>query len=61
MAAKVKRYRDAWWVITHAKRKCRKRRFGPTTADKRRAEKAAEEINPRLALGQYGPEQTEHG
>ena len=59
MAAKVQWDRGAWWVITHAHRKRRRRRFGPTAADKRRAERAAEEINHRLALGQYKPEERE--
>ena len=57
MAAKVQWDRSAWWVITHAHRKRRRRRFGPKAADKRRAERAAEEINHRLALGQYEPQE----
>ena len=51
MAAKVKLERGAYWLVVHADGKRTKRRFGPTRADKRRAEKAAEEINHRLALG----------
>ncbi len=53
MAAKVKHERGAYWLVVHAKGKRVKRRFGTTLADKRRAEKAAEEIDHRIALGQY--------
>ena len=47
--------RGAWYLIVHTHRDRTVRRFGPTLIDKRRAEKAAEEINHRLALGQYEP------
>ena len=53
MAAKVKHERGAYWLVVHNNGKRAKRRFGPTLADKRRAEKAAEEIDHRIALGQY--------
>ena len=41
--------------MVHTDGKRTKRRFGPTKADRRRAERAAEEVNHRLALGQYEP------
>ena len=43
MAAKVRWYRDAWWVRTHANGRRTDRRVGPTTAHKTRAEKLAKE------------------
>ena len=52
MSAKVQWYREAWWVITHAKGKKRKKRLGPTQSDKQRAENVAEKINAALVLGQ---------
>ncbi len=45
--------RGAWYLVVHTQRDRAVRRFGPTLADKRRAEKAADEINHRLALGEY--------
>ena len=51
MSAKVKFERGAYWVVVHHAKKRRKRRVGPTKADKKRAEGIAEDINHRLALG----------
>ncbi len=51
MAAKVIWYREAWWVRTRWNNKKKERKIGSTKADKRRAEKIAEQINARLALG----------
>ena len=45
MAAKVRWYRDAWWVILHDQRKKKKKRFGPTKANKRLADETAKQIN----------------
>ena len=56
MSAKVVWYREAWWVRTHYLGKKRDRRIGNTKADKRRAEKIAELINAKLALGEFEPE-----
>ncbi len=55
MAAKVKQDRGAWWVVTHFQGKRRKKRVGSTKADKRKAERIADEINARLAIGVYQP------
>ena len=49
MAAKVKRDRDAWWVVTHYEGKRRKKRVGSTKAKKREAEQIAKKINAALA------------
>ena len=54
MAAKVQWYREAWWMMTHANGKRHRKRFGKATADKRRAEKAADEANHKLALRALG-------
>ena len=61
MGAKVqwRKDRGAWYLIVHSQRDRTVRRFGATLADKRRAEKAADEINHRLALGQYEPSQSQ--
>ena len=56
MSAKVVWYRAAWWVRTHYHGKKRDRRIGTSKADKRRAEKIAEQINAKLALGEFEPE-----
>lgn len=53
MAAKVRWYRDAWWVRTHANGRRTDRRVGPTSAHKTRAEKLAKEINAKLDLGMF--------
>ena len=56
MSAKVVWYRAAWWVRTHYHGRKRDRRIGATKADKRRAEKIAEQINARLVLGEFAPD-----
>jgi integrase len=53
MASKVRYDRGAWWVFTHHQGKRKKKRVGPTKADKRRAEKIAEKINAAIALGSF--------
>ncbi len=55
MAAKVKFDRGAWWVFTHYQRKRKKKRIGPTKANKREAEEIARKINAALALGTFSP------
>ena len=54
MGAKVKFYRGAWWVDIHDRGKRKKKRVGPTTADKRRAADLVKTINARLTLGAFG-------
>ena len=57
MSAKVVWYREAWWIRTHfAGTKKREKKIGPTAVDKRRAERIAEQINARLALGSFHPD-----
>jgi hypothetical protein len=56
MAAKVKWDREAWWVFTHYEGKRKKKRVGPTKADKRDADKIARQINAALALGTFKPD-----
>ena len=51
MAAKVRRLRDAWWVVTHYEGKRKKKRVGTTKRHKREAEEIAKKINAALALG----------
>ncbi len=53
MSAKVKNDRGAWWVITHYQGRRTKKRIGTTKADRRKAQKIADEINARLALGAF--------
>ena len=55
MAAKVQWYRNAWWVMTHARGKRWRKRLGPTKAHKRDAEEIARKINGALALGTFEP------
>ena len=50
MAAKIKWDRGAWWVFTHYDGRRKKKRIGPTKADKRRAERIAEKIDAKLVL-----------
>lgn len=50
MSAKVRKVNGAWWVDTHHAGRRRKKRVGPTAADKREAEKIAKKINAALAL-----------
>jgi hypothetical protein len=54
VSAKVVWYREAWWLRVHANGRKRDRRFGPTKAAKRDAERVAVKVNAALALGQYG-------
>lgn len=56
MSAKVRSIGGAWWVVTHFENKRRKKRIGPTKVDRRKAEKIADQINARLALGQFHPD-----
>ena len=56
MAAKVKWDRGAWWVFTHFKGRRKKKRIGPTKADKRQAEQIARKIDAALALGAFPSE-----
>jgi integrase len=53
MAAKIKWDRGAWWIFTHFDGRRKKKRIGPTKADKRRAEAFARQINEDLARGKY--------
>ncbi len=55
MSAKIINKSGVWWVRTHFAGKKHERRFGPTKADKQRAEKVAEKINAKIALGEYEP------
>ena len=55
MQAKVKWDRGAWWVITHYLGKRKKKRVGPTKANKREAERVAKKVNAALALGAFHP------
>ena len=56
MAAKVKKDRGAWWVITHYEGKRKKNRIGPTKSHKREAEQIAKKINAKIALGEFQPD-----
>ncbi len=56
MAAKVRWMQNAWWVVTHYQGKRKKKRIGPTKADKRRAEEIARKIDGALALGTFVPD-----
>ena len=58
MGAKVRWDRGAWWVVTHHRGKRHKKRLGPTKADKRRAEKAAEQIDAAIVLGVFKQQAT---
>jgi integrase len=53
VAAKVKFDRGAWWVFTHYQGKRKKKRVGPTKANKREADQIAKQINAALALGTF--------
>ncbi len=56
MAAKVKWDRGAWWVVTHYQGKRKRKRVGPTNADKREATNIAKKINASMALGTFAPD-----
>ena len=58
MSAKVRWWKDCWWVSIHHEGKRRMRKLGPTKADQRRAEKIAEQVNAALALHLYRPGET---
>src|SRR5262245_33140721 len=51
MAVKVKQHRGAWWIFIDHKGKRKAKRIGTS---KRAAEIAAEKIQARLMLGQFG-------
>ena len=53
MAAKVKWDRGAWWVFTHFEGRRKKKRIGPTKADRRQAVQIARKIDASLALGTF--------
>ena len=53
MGAKVKWYRGAWHVDIHHARTRKKKRVGPTKADKREAEQIAKKVNAKIALGSF--------
>lgn len=52
--------RGAWWVITHHEGTRRRRRLGPSNADKRAAEEIAKKLNAAIALGTYNPGGDKH-
>ena len=59
MAAKVVWYREAWWLRTRwGGNKKKDRRIGTTKADKRLADDIARQINARLAIGTFEPEES---
>jgi integrase len=51
VAAKVRWDRGAWWVVVHAGTKRRRRRIGPSKADRRSADRIAAQVNADLAFG----------
>ena len=53
MAAKVRWYKDAWWVRVHQDGKRIDRRVGPSKADKRLAEDMVRKANAKLVLGKF--------
>ena len=53
MAAKVRHWKGAWWLSVYHEGKRRMRRFGPSKAERRAAEKAAERVNAAIILGSY--------
>ena len=59
MAAKVKKIRDAWWVVTHHRGERQHKKIGISRADKRRAEEIAKEINLAIALGRFSSSGTQ--
>ena len=50
MAAKVRRERGAWWIHVHFAGRRKKKRVGPTKADKREAEMIENGEEPSHAL-----------
>ncbi len=55
MSAKVRWWKDAFWVITHADGRRHAKRIGPSRDDKRAARRIAEEINSHIARGTFQP------
>jgi len=53
LSAKVKWFRDAWWVITHHRGSRSVRRVGATKRDHEAALQIATKVNAALALGLY--------
>ena len=53
MSAKVRWWKQAWWVVTHADGRRYAKRIGSTRDDKRAATRIAEEINAHIALGTF--------
>jgi hypothetical protein len=51
MAVKVRKWKGAWWVFIDHRGQRRAKRIGPGKEGRRAANKAAEELNVRLALG----------
>ena len=57
MSARVKLWKGSYWVFVHNRGKRRTRKVGPTKADKRRAERIAEQVNGALTAGTYNPDE----
>ncbi|MCP5057491.1 MAG: site-specific integrase [bacterium] len=55
MAAKVRWYKNAWWLDVHHKGRRHKRRFGATKTQKQKAEAVATKVNAAIALGTFDP------
>jgi integrase len=55
MSAKVIKKGGSWWIRTHHAGRKHERHFGPTKADKAKAEKVTATINAKIALGEYDP------
>jgi hypothetical protein len=53
MGSKVRKIAGKWVVVTHFGGKCKHHTVGPSQADKRVAQKIAEQINARIALGEF--------
>ena len=56
MGAKVRKIRGKWVLVVHRGGKRHHQSIGPTDADRRRAQKLADEINARLTLEDLAPE-----
>ena len=57
MSARVKLWKGSYWVFVHDRGKRRTRKIGPTKADRRRAERIAEQVNAALTAGTYTPDE----
>ena len=53
VGAKVRKINGAWWVVVHHQGKKRRKRIGPTLADKRMAEETVQKINASITLGKF--------